>query len=51
VVLFATQPEPSTYLDELAHLEQEQIAKLLVKIYPVWYGIYHGLYRIKYHVI
>jgi hypothetical protein len=50
-VLFATQPEPRTYLDELAHLEQEQFAKLLVKIHLVMYFTYHGLCKIIYHVI
>ena len=55
VVLFATKPEQSTYLDELALQEQKQFAKLLGKIhaltYGIYQGIYHGIYPGIYHAI
>ena len=45
MVLFATKPEQSTYLDELALQEQKQFAKLLGKIHALTYGIYLGIYH------
>ena len=51
MVLFATKPEQSTYLDELALQEQKQFAKLLGKIHALRYGMYHGIYPGIYHAI
>jgi MFS superfamily sulfate permease-like transporter len=63
VVHFATKPELSTYLDELALPEQQQFAKFLGKMHPFIYGrfvmlyisiytiIFHGLYFGIYHGI
>jgi hypothetical protein len=52
VVLFATKPELSSYLDELARPEQQQFAKLLGEAHllingiylSIYHGIYHGIY-------